>query len=290
VRNIGLASLLTILWIPIPSLADADDSITLQLPAFTGEDSQQRSDVAQQNPAPKPKMNPAANVPTANRHMASFRGESVVGRLGVSNRSAQIKSSRSSKGRTLASVPAGTYLALSREASDYYGVLMSNRSIGWMKKQDVNVLDYEVVAPETQMTRTQNMLASRSGATLMGSGQQALLQEAYKHLGVPYKYGGTSTSNGIDCSSFVQQCFATVGIGLPRTAHEQFNVGTPVAAEELQPADRVYFAGRSGNISHTGIYIGNGFFIHASSSNHGVAVSRLTDPMYTKMYAGARRL
>ncbi len=63
-----------------------------------------------------------------------------------------------------------------------------------------------------------------------------------------------------------------------------------MSTEELQAGDRVYFAGRSGNISHTGIYIGDGFFIHASSSNHKVAVSRLTDAMYAKMFAGAKRI
>lgn len=288
-RYLGLASLLTIFLFPVASFAD--DSITLQLPAFNGPETQSESDSPKLNSASASKVNPAASVPTASRRGASVRsqGETVVGRLGVSNREAPIRASRSSRSHIIASVNAGTYLALSHETSDQYGVLMSNGTTGWVKKRDVNVLDYAVVAPESQMRQSRTMLASRGGAAMLGSGVQAILQEAYKHLGVPYRYGGTSTSSGIDCSAFVQQCFASVGVGLPRTAHEQAGVGMPVSVDDLQAGDRLYFAGHSGNISHTGIYIGNGYFIHASSSNHGVAVSRLTETMYSKMFAGARR-
>jgi cell wall-associated NlpC family hydrolase len=287
VRYLGLASLLVTLCLPVAS--KADDNITLELPAFPKQESQRVLEAPIEAPAAKPKPNPAAELPTApNRHVSTIR-EKVVGRLGVAARPSQIKASRSSKGRTLAKVQAGTYLALSRETDTHYGILMSDKTLGWMRKQDVNVLDYEVTVKEQPVERSQLAYANRGGSSTITSSQQAVLQEAYKYLGVPYKYGGTSTSNGIDCSAFVQRCFSTVGIGLPRTAHEQFNVGMPVSADNLESGDRLYFAGRGGSISHTGIYISNGFFIHASSSNHGVAVSRLTDPMYAKMFAGARR-
>src|SRR5262249_7392121 len=157
-----------------------------------------------------------------------------------------------------ASVSAGTYLALSQEAGEQYGVLMSNGTIGWMKKRDVNVLNYEVTASTDQLRQQRTMLASRSGSALAGGASTAILQEAYRHLGVPYKYGGTPTSSGMDGSAFVQRCFARVGGGLPRTAHEQAEVGSAVSLDELQAGDRLYFAGRSGSISHTGIYIGDG--------------------------------
>ncbi len=93
----------------------------------------------------------------------------------------------------------------------------------------------------------------------------------------------------MDCSAFVQRCFASLGINLPRTAREQFGCGMPVAVAQLQAADRLYFQNKSGRITHTGIYIGDGYFIHSSSSRKGVAISRLDEQMYTRMYAGARR-
>jgi len=147
----------------------------------------------------------------------------------------------------------------------------------------VSVLNYEVVAPKPP----EGQLAGY-GSALLSSDHQAILNEAYKYLGIPYRYGGSS-ADGIDCSAFVQRCFGTLGLGLPRTAHEQMACGMDVTSLPLEPADRLYFRSRDGRISHTGIYIGDGFFIHASSSRHGVAVSRLTEPMYSRMYAGARR-
>ncbi len=105
---------------------------------------------------------------------------------------------------------------------------------------------------------------------------------------MPYKWGGESAS-GLDCSAFVKHCFNTLGIYLPRTAHEQAAYGIPVTPENLQAADRLYFASRDGRITHTGIYIGDGYFIHSSSSRGGVAVSRLDEPLYHKMFCGARR-
>jgi len=215
-------------------------------------------------------------------------GERVVGRLAVSGHSSAIRFSRSSNSKKLASVSAGTYLALTKEAGEWYGILMANGSTGWMPKRDVKILDYEVVTPEAPDRHQYASQQHAAGEQLLSGGQQSILKEAYRFLGVPYKWGGTSP-NGLDCSAFVQHCFGILGVSLPRTAREQINCGAPVPSEQLQAADRLYFASRDGRITHTGIYIGDGYFIHSSSSNHGVAVSRLTDPKYSRIYAGARR-
>lgn len=187
----------------------------------------------------------------------------------------------------MARVNAGTYVALTRESGEWFGVLMADHSTGWIRKSDINLLDYEVVGPSSPQHPALPDFAAASAQVAQG-GAAAVLNAAYRFLGVPYKYGGGSTG-GIDCSAFVQRCFQVLGISLPRTAHEQYQLGTPVPPEQLQAADRLYFASRGGQIIHTGIYISNGWFIHASSSRHGVAISRLTEPMYSRMFAGARR-
>jgi cell wall-associated NlpC family hydrolase len=115
---------------------------------------------------------------------------------------------------------------------------------------------------------------------------RSLTSSALRFLGVPYVFGGTSTS-GFDCSGFVQHVFAMLGIGLPRTADAQYDFGKP-AVGGPRPGDLVFFD-TYGGVSHVGIYLGKGQFVHASSS-HGVMVSHLSDSYWAARYVGAKRL
>jgi cell wall-associated NlpC family hydrolase len=115
---------------------------------------------------------------------------------------------------------------------------------------------------------------------------QELTRSALRFLGVPYVFGGTSTS-GFDCSGFVQHVFAMLGIGLPRTADAQYDFGRP-AVGGPRPGDLVFFD-TYGGVSHVGIYLGRGEFVHASSS-HGVMVSHLSESYWASRYVGAKRL
>jgi len=113
-----------------------------------------------------------------------------------------------------------------------------------------------------------------------------LTRSALRFLGVPYSFGGTSSS-GFDCSGFVQHVFAMLGIALPRTADAQYDVGHR-AVGGAHPGDLVFFD-TYGGVSHVGIYLGGGKFVHASSS-HGVMVSRLSESYWATRYVGAKRL
>jgi cell wall-associated NlpC family hydrolase len=115
---------------------------------------------------------------------------------------------------------------------------------------------------------------------------QELTRSALRFLGVPYVFGGTSAS-GFDCSGFVQHVFAMLGIALPRTADAQYDVGHR-AVGGPRPGDLVFFD-TYGGVSHVGIYLGHGKFVHASSS-HGVEVSRLAESYWAARYVGAKRL
>ena len=105
-------------------------------------------------------------------------------------------------------------------------------------------------------------------------------------------YGGSSPS-GFDCSGFTQYVYKQFGYSLNRTASAQRQNGTPVSMSELQPGDLVLFK-RSGTgssaASHVGLYIGNGQFVHASTSKVGVIVSSLDSASYTTGFVGGRRL
>ncbi len=114
---------------------------------------------------------------------------------------------------------------------------------------------------------------------------QRLTRSALRFLGVPYVFGGTSSS-GFDCSGYVQHVFAMAGIHLPRTADAQYYAGAHV--RELRPGDLVFFQTYLPGPSHVGIYLGHGRFVHASS--HGVMVSSLSEPYWENRYLGARNL
>lgn len=115
-----------------------------------------------------------------------------------------------------------------------------------------------------------------------------LISTAMQYMGVPYVYGG-STPSGFDCSGFVQYVYAQMGISLPRTADIQYEAGTPISKEELQPGDLVFFAGDYVNISHVGIYLQDGNFIHASTTQ-GIAIDSLYRDYRVEHYAGACRV
>ena len=116
----------------------------------------------------------------------------------------------------------------------------------------------------------------------------AILAEADKYRGVPYVFGGT-TPSGFDCSGYVKYVFAKQGIALPRLADEQYNVGVEVSRANLKAGDLVFFETYEPGPSHSGIYIGNGKFISATSSR-GVAVADLDTGYWGERYIGAKRV
>lgn len=113
-----------------------------------------------------------------------------------------------------------------------------------------------------------------------------IVQTSFQYIGVPYVFGGT-TPSGFDCSGFVRYVYANAGIWLPRAADEQFESG--YAVSNLQPGDLVFFSTYTYGASHSGIYLGNGKFISATSSS-GVRVDNLYDGYWGSCYIGARRV
>ncbi|MCD8038004.1 MAG: NlpC/P60 family protein [Lachnospiraceae bacterium] len=101
-----------------------------------------------------------------------------------------------------------------------------------------------------------------------------LVQYAKQFVGNPYVWGGTSLTNGADCSGFTMSIFKKYGVSLPHHAASQAQLGTKVSLSEIQPGDLVFYA-KNGSINHVAIYIGNGQVIHASSPKTGIKISSL---------------
>ena len=135
---------------------------------------------------------------------------------------------------------------------------------------DAPYTEPETSAPETEAPETEAP-ATEDPSSSSDLGQQ-IASYAVQFVGNPYVYGGTSLTNGADCSGFVQSVFANFGIGLSRTAASQASGGTSVSLDSLQAGDLLFYSS-SGSIDHVALYIGGGQIVHAANSASGIIIS-----------------
>ncbi len=109
-------------------------------------------------------------------------------------------------------------------------------------------------------------IRAQEEAAAKGGTGQAIVDFACQFIGNPYVWGGTSLTNGADCSGFVQSVFAHFGISLPRTTRDLVSVGTPVSYDQAIPGDIILYDG------HVGIYMGNGQIVNAINSAQGIGI------------------
>ena len=153
----------------------------------------------------------------------------------------------------------------------------------------------EVALKGTKAKATVQYAVKRGGsgarsASVAASGSD-IVAYAKKFIGVPYVHGG-ATPDGFDCSGYTQYVMGYFGGALPRTTSGQYASGTRVNKSELQPGDLVFFKPSAGSssISHVGIYVGGGSYIHAPQPGERVKISDLTDSWGSKHYYGAVRV
>lgn len=132
--------------------------------------------------------------------------------------------------------------------------------------------------PVSSWRKRASALASRGGL---------VARTAKKFIGVPYRWGGVSPA-GFDCSGFILKVYGANGINVKRMADEQYYGGKKIKKSELLVGDLVFFSTYAPGVSHVGIYLGKGKFIHASSSR-GVTIDSLDSDYYKNAYVGACR-
>lgn len=132
--------------------------------------------------------------------------------------------------------------------------------------------------------------SSSEGSAASSIGQE-IANKALSYEGYPYVWGGASPNSGFDCSGFTYYIAKCFSYSIPHGSESQYSYGTYVEKADLLPGDFVFFENTyTYGISHCGIYIGDGNFIHASGSSTGVKISSLNDAYYIQHYYGARRL
>ena len=119
--------------------------------------------------------------------------------------------------------------------------------------------------------------------------RQEIVQYARTFLGTPYRDGGT-TRSGLDCSGLVMTVYNEFDIRLPRTSLGQSRVGSDIAASRIEPGDLVFFKTSRAPVSHVGIYIGSGRFIHASTSARTVRIDEMDNLYFRHRFVTAKRL
>ena len=131
-----------------------------------------------------------------------------------------------------------------------------------------------VAAPSVKKSETEKENTSNSSASaeVASATRTAVVAYAKQFLGNPYVYGGTSLTNGADCSGFVMSVYAHFGISTGRNSREQASKGKEIPVDSVQPGDLLFYASGS-YINHVGIYIGNGQIIHASNAKTGICIT-----------------
>lgn len=194
-------------------------------------------------------------------------------------------------GRTL-EVPSDAETASAAEPTPQYYVVQKGDTLWEIARwhgtsvsalAQVNGLDAD------RFLRVGSRLQLPAGSQHVQGGQHRFVQTAMQYRGVPYRWGGM-TSRGLDCSGLVARVLRAHGIDAPHYSKALYGLGRPVSRSNLRPGDLVFFHTTRPGISHVGIYIGHGKFIHASSSKGRVRVDSLRSGYYDRRLVGARRV
>lgn len=142
----------------------------------------------------------------------------------------------------------------------------------------------ETEAPATETPATEPPQTEAPGNQDPSGTRQSIVSFALQFEGNPYVWGGTSLTNGADCSGFTQSIMANFGISIPRVAADQAYGGRSVDVGSVQPGDLLFYLDDSGSIGHVALYIGNNQVIHASTPETGIIIS---DISYRQAYSAA---
>lgn len=183
-----------------------------------------------------------------------------------------LRSEANTSSSILASLSNGTAVTITGVSGGWYKVSVNGKT-GYIKADYIT----------TSVSSSANM-ASYSG---LSAKRTAVLDYAAKFLGVPYVYGG-STPSGFDCSGFTSYVYKNTVCSIERVAQAQFDTTTRVSRDELLPGDLVFFGSSAYSISHVGIYVGDGQFIHAPHTGDVVKYESLSGSYATRFQGGGR--
>lgn len=135
------------------------------------------------------------------------------------------------------------------------------------------------------------LLPGSAGAVAIADARAAVVNQTMTYLNTPYLWGGMHPDTGMDCSAFAKLVYARAGLNLPRVARDQYAQSLHLAPSAVQPGDLIFFAMKhpgTALVDHVGIYVGKGFFVHASFTN-GVHIDSVANPYYYARLVSLRK-
>lgn len=251
-------------------------------------------------------------VPPGKVITATEAGDKVEVNVGwVARPTVNLRSGPGTDTEAIGEASLGTRIIIIGKNADWYKVALEDGSIGWMSARLVDTRAERIrrkqVASSAGSSGSGISRASLNASardfpspTVTDPGEDApsgegglgttLVATARRFIGSNYVSGGSSPG-GFDCSGFVSYVHRRHGISVSRSSRALFKQGSPVSRDDLQPGDVLFFERtyRSG-ISHVGLYLGNGKFIHAANHRGGVKITEVDSDYYASRYVGARRM
>ncbi|WP_317855706.1 SH3 domain-containing protein [Chakrabartyella piscis] len=172
-------------------------------------------------------------------------------------------------------LPYGTEVDIDRIGEEWVRIITDDGRIGYVSAEYIDIREGE-----------------RSGSMAVSSNSNSVVAYAEQFIGTPYVWGGTNLNSGVDCSGFVYSVYKNFGVSLNRSSYDMVNNGVEVPYGQLAAGDLVFFnSGGSSGISHVGLYMGDGNYIHATDGGPmSVTITSLSSPYSAKTYVTARRV
>lgn len=200
---------------------------------------------------------------------------------------AKVREEASTTSNVLGFLDYGDEVTLLEQNGDWYKINFENKT-GYIKNTLFEIIDSTVssrsLTEERQDVQGENVIHSENASEVVSYAKQ--------YLGYPYIVGGKTPATGFDCSGFTRYIFLNFGYSLGSTAASQTDIGIVISRENLEPGDLILFLNEEKTgIGHTGIYIGNGEFIHSANPQRGVVIDNLnTNSYYSERFVSARRI
>lgn len=199
--------------------------------------------------------------------------------------SLNLRATASTSAQVIASLPSGYNLTVYEYANGWVKVSDDSGHTGYVKSDFITLKNG---------VKPANSVAAPAATSANASAKASnIISYAKQYIGTPYVFGGTNLNSGVDCSGFTYSIFKANGVSINRSSREQYKNGTAVNSKaDLQLGDLVFFnTGGNSAISHVGMYIGNGQYIHSTDGgNRGVCISNLNEGYSANTYVGARRV
>lgn len=143
----------------------------------------------------------------------------------------------------------------------------------YISTRDNNIEVRYALNEAIKFTPSKDNGSSGGGSSTKQSRRSQLVNYALQFVGNRYVWGGTSLTNGVDCSGFTMRVMEKFGVSLPHYSGSQAQMGKKVTSATMQPGDLIFYAGSNGKVNHVAIYIGNGRIVHAASRRSGIKTS-----------------